>query len=75
MTNREEWHVFTFLSGRPSHRGEFASFEAAKARQAELHGQGWYYVPVLSTERAKAENLLPEPGSLAYRFIYGGEAA
>lgn len=67
-------HVFTFLSGRPVRQGEFDELSAAEARQNELHNQGFYFVPVYSTERAKAENLLPEPGSLAYRFMYGGEA-
>lgn len=50
-----KFHVFTHLSGCPSLRGTFDSFEEAKALQSELHRQGWYFVPVYSTERAREE--------------------
>lgn len=56
-------HVFTHLSGVPSERGKFENKADALTLQKELHAQGWYYVPVWTTERATAEKYLPRYGS------------
>lgn len=52
------FHVFTFLSGIPYERGSFIQRDAAIKLQAELHAQGWYFVPVLSTAQALAEKYI-----------------
>lgn len=51
----EKFCVYTHLSGHPYLRGVFTDFDAAKALQVELHGQGWYFVPVWPTSKAREE--------------------
>ena len=48
----KNFHVFTHLSGQPILSGSFETEVEARTLQAKLHGQGWYYVPVFSTEQA-----------------------
>lgn len=70
----DKFCVYTHLSGHPYLRGVFDKFEDAKSLQSELHGQGWYFVPVWPTSKAREErypvetdpmhpdNLCPLPG-------------
>lgn len=51
------YRVGVFLSGVPYVRGRFDDLASAKALQAELWKQGWYYVPIYigeSWEHAQA---------------------